>query len=56
MAKSYFDDAPFLRGVKEQTRTIAKATGLPKDLKEQYDEKLAYIDKLISATTWAVKP
>ena len=47
--QTYFDDAPFLRRVKEQTRTIAKATGLPKDLKEQYDKKLAYIDELISA-------
>jgi len=47
--KSYFQDPTFLRGVKDQTEKIAKASGLPKELKEQYDEKLAYIKKLISA-------
>ena len=47
--RSYFQDPNFLRGVKDQTEKIAKANGLPKELKEQYDEKLAYIKKLISA-------
>lgn len=47
--KSYFQDPTFLRGVKDQTEKIAKASGLPKELKEQYDEKLAYLKKLISA-------
>ncbi len=47
--RSYFQEPGFLRGVKEQTEKIAKASGLPKELKEQYDEKLAYLKKLISA-------
>jgi len=47
--RSYFQEPNFLRGVKEQTEKIAKADGLPKELKDQYDEKLAYIKKLISA-------
>jgi hypothetical protein len=46
---SYFQNPSFLRGVKDQTEKIAKASGLPKELKEQYDKKLAYIKKLISA-------
>lgn len=47
--RSYFEDAAFLRKVKEQTEVIANASGLPKDLKEQYDKKLAYINDLIGA-------
>jgi len=47
--RSYFQDLDFLRGVKEQTEKIAKAKNLPKELKDQYDEKLVYIKKLISA-------
>ncbi len=47
--RSYFQDPKFLGGVQEQTEKIAKASGLPKELKDQYDEKLAYIKKLISA-------
>src|SRR6202790_103980 len=47
--RSYFQDLDFLRGVKEQTEKIAKAKNLPKELKDQYDEKLAYIKRLISA-------
>jgi hypothetical protein len=51
--KSYLEDPTFLAGVKNQTseivKKIAKASGLPKELKEQYDEKLAHIDKLIRA-------
>jgi hypothetical protein len=47
--RSYFQEPTFLRGAKDQTEKIAKASGLPKELKEQYDEKLAYIKKLISA-------
>lgn len=46
--RSYLQDPKFLRGVKEQTEKIAKASHLPKELKDQYDEKLAYINKLIS--------
>ena len=51
--KSYLEDSKFLAGVKEQTseivKKITKASGLPKDLKEQYDKKLAHIEKLIRA-------
>src|ERR1700736_4038732 len=46
--RSYFQDLDFLRGVKEQTEKIAKAKNLPKELKDQYDEKLAYIKRIIS--------
>jgi hypothetical protein len=47
--KSYFQDSNFLRSVQAQTEKIAQAPGLPKELKEQYDGKLAYIKKLIGA-------
>jgi hypothetical protein len=47
--KSYFQDPTFLRKMQDHTKKIAEARGLPKELKEQYDEKLAYIKKLISA-------
>ncbi len=46
--KSYLQDPRFLAGVKEQTEGIAKADGLPKEMREQYDEKLAHIRQLIS--------
>ncbi|MFZ0861571.1 MAG: hypothetical protein WAN76_12180 [Candidatus Sulfotelmatobacter sp.] len=46
--KSYFQDPNFLGAVKDQTDKIARANGLPKELKEQYDKKLAYIKQLIS--------
>jgi hypothetical protein len=46
--RSYFQDPNFLGRVKEQTERIARADGLPKELKDQYDEKLGYIKKLIS--------
>jgi hypothetical protein len=45
--KSYLQDATFLNAAKAQTKAIAQATGLPKDLKEQYDKNLSYIDQLI---------
>jgi hypothetical protein len=48
--RSYLQDPKFLSGVKAQTEKIAKANGLPKELKDQYDEKLAYINKLISTS------
>jgi hypothetical protein len=48
--KSYLQDRKFLSGVKEQTERIAKANGLPKEIKDQYDERLAYINKLISTS------
>lgn len=46
--RSYLQDPKFLAGVKEQTERITRADGLPKEIKDQYDEKLAYINKLIS--------
>jgi hypothetical protein len=48
--KSYFQDPVFLRGVQKQTETIANGKGLPKELKDQYDKKLAYIKNLITAS------
>jgi len=47
--RSYLRDSTFLSVVKEQTGKIAGARGLPKPLKDQYDEKLAYINQLITA-------
>ena len=46
--RSYLRDSKFLNKVKEQTQKIAKANGLPKELKERYDEKLSHINKLIT--------
>jgi len=46
--KSYMRDPKFLNTVRTQTAQIAKASGLPKDLKQQYDEKLACIDRIIN--------
>jgi len=48
--KSYFQDTTFLREVEKQINAIATAKGLPTELKEQYDKKLAYIQKLIAAS------
>jgi hypothetical protein len=49
--KSYLEDVPFLQTVKEQTAKIANAEGLPKELKAQYDERLASLDKLIESAS-----
>lgn len=46
--RSYLQDPNFLEKVRTQTASIAGARGLPKALKEQYDEKLAYLQQLIS--------
>jgi hypothetical protein len=46
---SYLDDANFLKAVRRQTEDIAKASGLPKQLKTEYDERLAAIDTLITS-------
>jgi hypothetical protein len=48
--RSYFQDVKFLTQVKDQTQAIADANGLPKEIKAQYDKKLAYINQLISAS------
>lgn len=45
--RSYLQDPNFLEQVAEQTARIAGARDLPKPLKEQYDERLAYIQQLI---------
>jgi hypothetical protein len=37
--------------VKDQTDAIAKMTGLPKELKDEYDKKLVYLNQLISGST-----
>jgi hypothetical protein len=47
--RSFFRDPNFLRRVEEQTAKIAGARGLPKELKDEYDERLAYIKTLTSA-------
>jgi len=46
--KSYLRDREFLKTIKAQTKQIADARGLPKDLKQQYDEKLACIDRIMN--------
>jgi len=48
--KSYLQDPAFLGRAKSQTAAIAQASGLPKEMKEQYDKKLAYIDRLIATS------
>jgi hypothetical protein len=46
---SYFHDEKFLNSVRKQMNGIAKASGLPKEVKEQYDEKLNHIEKLLDS-------
>jgi len=46
-SRSYLRDPDFLGKVRVQTAAIAGADGLPKALKDQYDEKLAQVDELI---------
>lgn len=47
--KTYVQDTDLLKRAKDQTTRIAKASGLPKELKAQYDERLAHIDELMGA-------
>jgi hypothetical protein len=49
--KSYLQDPAFLGRARAQTATIAQASGLPKEMKDQYDKKLAYIDRLIATSS-----
>jgi hypothetical protein len=49
--RSYLEDPKFLTRVKDQTEAIASASGLPKEIKAQYDKKLAYINQLISTSS-----
>jgi hypothetical protein len=46
--RSYLRDRKFLNTVRSQTDQIFKADGLPKDLKQLYDEKLARIDRIMN--------
>jgi len=43
--KSYLEDPEFVDRVKRQTSKIANADGLPKEIKDRYDEKLDRIEK-----------
>jgi len=45
--RSYLDDADFLKAIRAQTERIAKADGLPKEVKETYDKRLEGIDAII---------
>ena len=45
--KPYLEDSKFLRGIREQIASIAKAGFLPKTVQKQYDERLTEIDRLI---------
>jgi len=45
--RSYLHDAAFLTRVKEQTEKIAGADRLPKQIKDQYDEKLTRLNDMI---------
>jgi hypothetical protein len=45
--QSYLDNLDFLNAVKAETEKIARADGLPKDLKDTYDERLKTINGLI---------
>jgi hypothetical protein len=52
--RSYLRDLTFLETVQCQTEAIAKADGLPKELKSRYDERLVNIHKLIRQSTEGV--
>jgi hypothetical protein len=52
--RSYLRDLTFLETVQRQTEKIAKANGLPKELKRSYDERLVNIHKLIRQSSEGV--
>jgi hypothetical protein len=54
--KSYLRDVDFLKSVRKQTEDIAKADDLPKDVKDQYDERLARINELIGGKNGGHEP
>ena len=54
--RSYLRDTDFLKSVRKQTEDIAKADGLPKDVKDQYDERLARINELIGGKNGSHEP
>jgi hypothetical protein len=45
--KPYLEESNFLRGIREQVASIAKAGFLPEKVQKQYDERLSEIDRLI---------
>ena len=53
---SYLRDLDFLKSVRKQTEAIAKADGLPKDVKDQYDERIAQINELIGGKNGSHEP
>ncbi len=46
---SYLDELSFLKAVEAQTGKIAGAGDLPKDMQEQYDKRLATIQRLVKS-------
>ena len=52
--RSYLRDLTFLESVQRQTEKIAKAEGLPKELKSRYEERLVNIHKLIRQSSEGV--
>jgi len=54
--KSYLRDVDFLKSVRKQTESIARADGLPKNVKDQYDERLARIGELIGGGNGSHEP
>ena len=54
--RSYLRDVDFLKSVRKQTESIAKADGLPKDVKDQYDGRLAQINELIGGGNGGHEP
>src|SRR6266404_3772915 len=54
--RSYLRDADFLKSVRKQTESIAKANGLPHDVKDLYDKRLARINELIGGKNGRHEP
>src|SRR5260370_1764972 len=54
--RSYLRDADFLKSVRKQTESIAKANGLPHDVKDLYDKRLAEINELIGGGNGGHEP
>ena len=44
--RSYLEDRSFLTRIRHQSMSIFRADDLPRDLREKYDSKIAYIDVL----------
>ena len=54
--RSYLEDFDFLTRVQKQTESIAKAKGLPPELKTEYDKRLATITDLIAGKRTGDEP